>query len=134
MRRLQLFALALMLTACATSGRPLGGGGAAAGDAEDPFSSSTSRPSQIRIEVQNLNFQDARLYALRSSGTRVSLGSVGGKTDAVFDVDWQFNMDLRIEINLLAGPRCTTRPIQVQPGDILQLQIASVFSQSRACY
>lgn len=126
-----LLMLALVTVGCAQTGRPLAGGGG--GVSDDPFSTSTDRPNRIRIEVRNLNFADARLYAIRDGGARMSLGSVTGKTDASFTLDWRLNQDIRIEINLLAGPTCMTRRIQVQPGDILELQIASVFSQSSFC-
>lgn len=128
---LALLMLVLATAGCAQTGRPLGGGGSGGGS--DPFATSTERPNRIRIEVRNLNFQDARLYAIRGSGARRSLGSVGGKQDGSFTLEWNLNEDIRIEINLLAGPTCTTRRIQVQPGDILELQIASVFSQSSFC-
>ena len=34
---------------------------------------------------------------------------------------------------MLAGPTCTTQPLDVQPGDILELQIQSMFNQSSFC-
>jgi len=117
--------LIVAVAACAPTGRRLSG--------DNPFTTSTERPNRIRIEVQNLNFADARLFAIRSAGNRISLGTVGGKQDATFDIDWTMNQDLRIEINLLAGPTCTTQTLQVQPGDIIELQIQSVFTQSAFC-
>jgi len=115
--------MCLALVGCASGGaRPNG---------DSPFSS-TDRPDSIRIEVLNLNFQEARLYALRDS-ERVSLGIVGGKQEGSFTIPWNLSQDLRIEINLLAGPTCTTESLPVQPGDILELQINSVFSQSSFC-
>lgn len=98
----------------------------------EPFTTSTERPDSVLLEVQNLNFSDARLYAIRD-GQRMSLGRVGGKQDARFTIPWRFSQDLRIEINLLAGPTCVTERLQVDRGDILELQISSVFSQSSFC-
>lgn len=125
-----LLLLVVATAGCLQTGRPLSGGGSRS---DDPFGTSTERPNRIRIDVRNLNFQDARLYVIRGGGARRSLGSVGGKQDETFTVDWNMNDDIRIEINLLAGPTCTTRRMQVQPGDILELQINSVFSQSSFC-
>ena len=103
------------------------------GVAEDPYAfTSTNRPPKIRLIVQNLNFSDARLFALQPSG-RVPIGQVGGKQDAEFELDWPMSAYLSIEIDMIAGPRCVTQEMQVDPGDILDLQIASVFSQTRGC-
>lgn len=119
-----MFALAAVLvsSACASSNR--------AGELE-PFTQ-VGPPSSIRVIVQNLNFSEARLYAIRR-GMRTSLGIVGGKQDAEFTIDWSIPDPLQIEIHLLAGPTCTTRELQADPGDIIELQIASVFSDSQAC-
>ena len=89
---------------------------------------------QLRIEVTNLNFNDARLYVLRGSGSRQSLGRVGGKQDATFDITWRLDEDIRIQIDLLAGGSCTTQRLRVAPGDIIELQIAAVFRQSSFCF
>lgn len=97
----------------------------------EPFTSASTQPL-IRLVVQNRNFSDARLYAVRR-GTRRSLGTVGGKTDQEYTLDWNMSDPLRIEIHLLAGPTCTTREIRADPGDVFELQIEPVFSQSRAC-
>lgn len=124
MRRVGLAALAaltLSTAGCASAGN----------QSASPFSED-GRPDSVRIEVLNLNFNDARLYALRDA-ERLSLGTVGGKQDATFTIPWDFSQDLRIEINLLAGPTCTTEPLNVQPGDILELQIQSVFNRSSFC-
>lgn len=112
------------LMGCSAQGRALG---------DDPFASgSDDRPSRIRIEVMNLNFNDARLYAIRDGG-RITIGTVGGKQDGSFTLEWRYSQDLRIQIDLLAGPTCTTPRLQVEPGDILELQISSVFNQSSFC-
>lgn len=116
-----LFA-AVLLTGCfATSGT----------GPSRPFSD-VNRSGSIQLLVENLNFADTRLFWIRG-GTRRSLGTVGGKQTETFTIRWNFSDPLRIEINLLAGPTCTTREIVADPGDILELQIASVFSQSSFC-
>ena len=95
MKRGGLLAMLLIAAACTPTGRPL--------TSDNPFIGSRDRPNVIRIEVQNLNFADARLSALRDGGSRISLGTVGGKQDRTFSVDWPMIEDIRIEINLLAG-------------------------------
>ena len=78
----------------------------------------------VRIEVTNNNFQDATLHAVWT-GQRRRLGIVTGKTEATYILPWPTSRQLRIEIDLLAGPGCTTRPIMTDPGDILLLEIRS---------
>jgi len=114
-------ALGMALGACASSTR-----------SDTPFSTSRDRPDEVQIVVQNLNFADARLYTIRR-GTRVRLGTVNGKQDAEFTLRWPMSDVLSIEIDLLAGPTCATRQMQVDPGDILELQIAVAFRQSSFC-
>lgn len=87
---------------------------------------------QIRIEVINRNFSDATLWAISRSG-RQRLGIVTGKTDASFTLDWDFPQPLQIEIHLLAGERCVTAPLQVDPGDVLELQIEVELRRSAFC-
>lgn len=115
---------ALAIGGCASSGDPAGGG--------DPFGGEGARATSVRLIVQNLNFSDARLYQIRRTGRR-SLGIVGGKQTQEFTLDWTVPESLQIEINLLAGPRCLTREMEVDPGDVLELQIAAVFTQTSAC-
>ena len=116
--RLALVALlAFAASACATSG-----------STSNPFSERGGAES-VRIQVLNLNFSDARLTALRD-GRRMSLGVVGGKQEGQFTIPWEYPQELRIEINLLAGPTCQTEALPVDPGDILELQITEIFSQS----
>lgn len=120
--RIGLAVALLTLTGCASSGGPE--------NDSDPFGGEGAR--SVRLIVQNLNFSDARLYAITRGGRR-SLGIVGGKTTEEFTLDWTTPESLQIEINLLAGPRCYTREMEVDPGDVLDLQIASVFTQTSAC-
>lgn len=87
---------------------------------EDPFEAGGE--NQVRVLVQNDNFYDARVYAL-VEGVRRHLGSVTGKTNGVFVMPLSFPQEMRLEINILAGPTCTTEGLTVDPGDTLQLQI-----------
>jgi len=112
-----------MATACASGTGP---------GATSPGVFIESRPTTVRIEVQNLNFQDARLYTYRR-GSRALLGVVPGKGDQSFVIDWNAPEPMYVEIDMLAGPRCYTEELQVDPGDVLELQIASVFSSTSVC-
>ena len=59
--------------------------------------------------------------------------AIRAETDHVFTVPWSFSNDLRIEINMVAGPTCTTEPLVVDPGDELRLQIMSAITGSDFC-
>ena len=89
-------------------------------------------PQKVRLLVQNMNFNDARLFALASNG-RMPIGQVNGKQDGEFELGWPLSSYMRIEIDMVAGPKCITSEMQVDPGDILELQIASVFNQTHDC-
>lgn len=107
-----LLAAALLLTVTGCGILPGGSG---------LFGERRARP-QIRIQVTNLNFQDATLHALRG-GERHRLGTVTGKGSATYTLDWRTPLPLQLEVDLLAGGRCTTRPITLDPGDEVQFQI-----------
>lgn len=121
MRRALLLASLVALSGCAT-----------AGGGSDPFGNG-GRADSIMLHVRNLNFADARLYAIRRAATRRLLGSVGGKQEREFTLDWDISEPLRIQIDLLAGPTCTTQEMIVDPGDQLELQIDAVFNRSSFC-
>lgn len=114
-----LVPVALVASACAAASQA------------DPFSSAGSR--SIRIEVVNLNFNDATLHALRG-GDRQRLGIVSGKGSASYTMDWPMPQPLRIQIDLLAGGDCTTRAMQVDPGDIIELQIELDIERDPDCF
>jgi hypothetical protein len=110
----------LLLGACA-SGR----------SSNDPFRGGGG-PASLKVHVTNLNFNDARLHAF-VFGTRKMLGTVSGKRETTFTIPWERPSDLRIEIDLLAGDRCTTRPISVNPGDQVELVIDQRLLNSPLC-
>lgn len=103
--------LLLLLTAL-----PLG----CATSQSDVFRGGGSR--NVRIDVLNLNFSDATLWALRG-GERVRLGIVRGKQEESFEIGWPLSLPLRIEIDFLAGPRCMTGQLPVDPGDVIYLEL-----------
>ncbi len=124
MRSAALVALVLSGAGCAT-GNPA--------QSDSPFSDASGVRNLVQIDVLNNNFNDATLWAVRSGAERTRLGIVSGKSDARFSVPWRFSEPLRIEIDLFTGPRCLTREIPVDPGDVLQLEIQAVFLETSYC-
>ena len=121
-RLLQITAIVALTSCAARSGSP---------DAEWNGGAETS--GEIRIDVLNHNFSDATIWAVIRESSRRRLGVVTGKTDETYVLEWDFTQPLRLEIDLLAGSRCLTRPIDVDPGDILQLEIQAVFRDTDFC-
>ena len=123
-KTLTRLAALVVIAACATPGRLV--------EREQPFTREPVGEEMIRIRVQNDNFMDARLHAAGLGG-RYLLGVVTGKRQAVLSIPWDFSGPLRIEIDLLVGPKCTTPPIDADPGDTFDLRIEAVFSNSSVC-
>jgi hypothetical protein len=120
----RLLACALLLVASSCGGgRSLAGG--------DPFSGAGTA-TEARVRVRNQNFYDATLTAISDQGRR-RLGSVGGNSTAVFTMPWSFTSGLRIQIDLLAGPTCTTDVIQVNPGDVVEMDIMPDLTSGGFC-
>ncbi len=118
-RRLLQLAVLLALTSCATS----------AGSRE----AARLGNGEIRIDILNNNFSDATIWVFVGNTQRDRLGTVTGKTEETYVLPWDLSQPLSLEIKLLAGPRCLTRSIDADPGDILQLEIQAVFSETRWC-
>lgn len=90
----------------------------------NPFDGSLEQAQEdrLRIQVQNMNFNDITVYAV-SSGQRVRLGSVTGKTDQSFRLDWNYAEPITFEVDVLGGQGCRTIPLSVDPGARVWLQI-----------
>jgi hypothetical protein len=114
---------------------------AGSGSTPDPFAggsggaTSSQESRQIRIEVQNSNFNEARIEAVprsrysgdvRGTGFRRRLGRVPGNRSQVFTLDWTTAAPLYFEIDILAGGSCTTRGIEVAGGQTVRVVIDSV--------
>jgi hypothetical protein len=123
-RRALLFLSMVVLGGCGSSGRTIPGA--------DPFQEDAAVAAEIRIRVRNSNFYDATLTAIGDMGRR-RLGTVGGNQTANFTTPWTFTGGLRLQIDLLAGPTCTTEMITVSPGDQVTIDIASDFSLTTYC-
>jgi len=115
-----VLAAALAITACWSRGRGL--------DPEAGFEGA----GQITIEVSNRSYSEATLHVYRG-GERFRLGIVGALDDARFTMDWQHSLELQVLIRLLAGPSCLTRPLPVDPGDIIDLAIENDLTRDLDC-
>ena len=88
--------------------------------------------ASVRVFVTNRNFMDATLWAV-TTGSRQKLGVVSGKGEEVFTIPWAFPTDLWLEIDMLAGDRCTTESLPVDPGDDLEVIIDVDMNGSTLC-
>ena len=75
----------------------------------------------ISLEVDNQNFYDATIYAVRP-GLRQRVGYVTGEGKREFSFRWP-DGDLRLEIDLLAVGAYYTQVMDVVQGDQLQLTV-----------
>ena len=111
-RGLALGLLVLLTTACAGRGM----------DDDDPFRA-RDRSGPVILEIQNDNFNDARIYTLWN-GDRRRIGTVIGKTEERFEIQARQG-DLRIQVDFLAAGGFTTEPIMAWPGETVHLVIPS---------
>jgi len=86
----------------------------------------------VRIEVLNLNWSDATLWVHRD-GDRRRLGIVSGKGEGDFEVTWRGSYRMQLEIDLLAGDRCFTPALNVDPGDTIYLELVENMRLEFAC-
>jgi len=91
-------------------------------EARSPFAGGSRTQERIRIRVENQNFNDATVHAVRG-GERVRLGEVTGKSDKDFTLRWSFSVPLEFEIHLVGGGSCSVRPMHVDPGDRVWVRI-----------
>ena len=108
----------------------LGAGGCSAAGIPNPFDRASREGGRLRIEVSNLNFNDATLHAL-TGGTRLRLGTVTGKSDTRYTIDWPISRDLWIEVDLVGEGVFTTNAVSAQPGTMVQLFIESDSRRTR---
>ena len=108
----------------------LAGGTFGCAAARNPFVS--PEDATIRVQIDNRAFQDATVHAIWP-GRRLRLGIVTGVTTANYTLPLDRSVFLQFELDLLAGPRCTTRQIWADPGDIILLEIDSRFINGFDC-
>lgn len=124
--RLVVLALLLVAGSCAGS-RTIERG------VPNPFGQNPEESGEIQIRIRNFNFSDATVWVLEREGKRTRLGVVTGKSDSTFSIPWTFSAPMRVEFDLLAGVRCLTESLDVDPGDILELQISVDPSSDPQC-
>ena len=78
----------------------------------------------IRVEVQNLNFNDVTIWAVRQ-GQRIRLGRVTGKTDEVFRTRWNPAMAISFNIDVTGGRSCNTQQVGVDENAVVWVSIPS---------
>ena len=119
-----------MLIAAAGLAVAVGCGG---GSARNPFDPSAGPGvgDRIRVEVQNLNFNDVTVWALRNS-QRVRVGRVTGKTDQTFTIPWNVAQPIWFEIDVVSGRSCRTPQVPVDPDSLVWVVIPSEIGLS-AC-
>ncbi len=106
--------------------------GCATGGASNPFEAGPDGARSIQIQVRNFNFADVTVFALRGS-ERLRLGIVTGKTDRNFDVEWTVVLPLQVQVNVLAGVRCLYPAQNVEPGEIVFVQVEVDTSNNPNC-
>jgi len=78
----------------------------------------------IRIEVQNLNFNDATVYAMRSTQA-IRLGRVTGKTDQEFRIEWNVAQSIAFRVDVVGGRSCRTGEVIVEADSRVWVTIPS---------
>jgi len=121
------FALAVILLATSACG-------SGAREAHSPFdgpapSGASSAESQIRVEIQNLSFNDITVWSVRSGGERRRIARVTGKTDQTVTIGWNVAIGLSFFVEQTAGRSCSTPQIGVEPGARVWLQVPSNVGQ-----
>ena len=97
----------------------------------DPFGSDGNvyRADRVTIQVLSQFNEDVIVHALTNAGAR-RLGEVARKAHAVFQLGMSRGAELRVRVEVLAGPRYTTNALSVQPGDRVELWIPTDVSRS----
>jgi len=111
-------ALAVALSGC--------GGGGGGHNPFDPSSIPNASPAEepIQIDVQNSNFNDVTIWAMRS-GQRIRLGRVTGKTDEQFRIAWNPAVPIHFTIDVVGGRGCRSNSLSVEPNARVWLVIPS---------
>jgi len=93
-------------------------------NARNPFDGSAEQAvaDRLRIQIRNLNFNDVTVFVV-SSGQRVRLGGVTGKTDEDFRLEWNTAVPLWFEVDVIGGRGCRTQELTVDPGARIWVQI-----------
>jgi hypothetical protein len=80
---------------------------------------------EVTIHVDNLDFNDARIY-ISTGGGRTRLGNVSGKTRERFTREWRLPT-IGFEVDLLGGGVYRTQEMAVAAGEVFDLLIQAGF-------
>jgi len=102
------------------------------GSAPNPFDGGLrqAREDRLRIEVRNLNFNDITVYAV-TTGRRVRLGTVTGKTDGNFRLEWNYAEAIGFQVDVIGGRGCNTDRILVDRGARVWVQVPDQLGSAR---
>lgn len=100
--------------------------------AEPIFGSGPDGARTITIRVANRNFDDATVWAFRYNERRRA-GTVGAKSTEDLNVQWANPAPLRVEIRLIGGQTCSSREIQMQPGDVVSVEVPQNLRSDPVC-
>jgi hypothetical protein len=115
-----MLVFALVTAGCASMGLP------------DPFTDTATGQTDVRLTVQNRNFADATVHILRG-GERLRLGIVPGTLSEEYRIPWRLSMRMQVDVRLLAGERCVTREMIVDPGDDIYLEVPANVATDPDC-
>ena len=90
-----------------------------------PAPGSSSSEDPIRVEIQNLSFNDITVWAVRSGGQRRRIARVSGKTDRTVTIGWNVAVPISFFIEQTAGRSCNTGQIGVEPEARVWVQVPS---------
>ncbi|MGD2069232.1 MAG: hypothetical protein PVI57_11210 [Gemmatimonadota bacterium] len=92
---------------------------------EDPFGADTrrSRASIISVYAHNQYEEDVVLYVLSTRGIE-RVGALAPTREKTFRVEWDAPREMRVRVEILAGPRYTTNSLaRVVPGDLIEVRV-----------
>jgi hypothetical protein len=119
--RRSLVAVGILVTAsaCSAGGRTL-----------SPFDGlppdgAMSTDDPIRIEIQNLSFNDITVWALRSGGQRRRIARVTGKSDETVRIGWNVAMPISFLVEQTAGRSCSIPAIGVEANAVVVVNVPS---------
>ena len=98
---------------------------AQATDSAPTSSSAAEREPHAQLVVQNNNWLDAHLYVVRG-GVRTSLGFINALRTRAFEFPSSVALagdDVQILVHLIGGASFLTTPVDVYPGDVVELVI-----------
>lgn len=103
-------------------------------DAASPFdgpapSAASRAEDPIRVEIQNLSFNDVTVWSVRAGGDRRRIARVTGKTDETVTINWNVAVPISFFIEQTAGRSCSTPQIGVDPQARIWIQIPSNVGQ-----